>query len=367
MTRRGASLATARLTIDLAALRANWQHLAGLGGAAQTAAVVKADGYGLGAAPIAKALWQAGTRTFFTVYPQEALDLRKMLAKARIFTLAGLDAHSAGPCRKAGITPVINCDEELETWRAEAIKAGTPLACALHFDTGMNRLGFDPQAAARLSANREHIEIVLVMSHLACGEERRHPMNALQLARFEEIAAHFAGVRRSLANSAGVLLGSGYHFDLLRPGIALYGGEPMVGEPNPMQPVASFHARILQVRDAKKGETVGYSATQTLTRDSAIAIAGAGYADGVKRGGSGRKGGGASGWIGGHSVPILGRISMDLTAFDVTDVPQSVLDREKWIEFFGPNMPLDEFARACGTISYEVLTGMGKRAERVWK
>jgi alanine racemase len=365
--KKAASLATARLTVDLGALKANWQHLAATGVPAETAAVIKADGYGLGAEPIAKALWQAGARTFFTVYPQEALDLRKVLAKARIFTLAGLDERSAGPCRKAGITPVINCDEELEAWRAEAKKAGTPLACALHFDTGMNRLGFDPQAAARLSQNREGLEFVLVMSHLACGEDRQHPMNALQLARFEEVAGHFPAVRMSLANSAGVHLGEGHRFDLLRPGIALYGGEPIAGEPNPMRTVASFHARILQVRDAKKGDTVGYSATQTLTRDSRIAIAGAGYADGIKRGGSGRTGGGASGWIGGQRVPILGRISMDLTAFDVTGVPPQVLDSGEWIEFFGENMPLDEFARACGTISYEVLTGMGKRAERVWK
>lgn len=367
MSRLEASLATARLTIDLAALRANWTHLAALGKPGETAAVVKADGYGLGAEPIAKALWQAGARTFFTVYPQEALDLRKVLVKARIFTLAGLDAHSAGPCRKAGITPVINCGTELEAWRAEARKAGTRLACALHFDTGMNRLGFDPNDAARLSQDRENLEYVLVMSHLACGEERQHPMNARQLARFEEVAQHFAGVRMSLANSAGVFLGEGHRFDLFRPGIALYGGEPIAGEPNPMRTVASFHARILQVRDAKKGETVGYSATQALMRDSRIAIVGAGYADGIKRGGSGRSGGGASGWIGGCRVPILGRISMDLTAFDVTDVPSQALDSGDWIEFFGPNMPLDEFARDCGTISYEVLTGMGKRAERVWK
>jgi alanine racemase len=367
MSKPGASLATARLTIDLAALRANWQHLSALHGPGETAAVVKADGYGLGAAPVAKALWQAGARTFFVVFPQEALDLRKLLPKARIFVLAGLNASSVAPCHKARITPVINSDAELEAWRAEAIKAGAPLACALHFDTGMNRLGFEPQAAERLSAHRENIEIVLVMSHLACGEDRQHPMNARQLALFEEVARHFPGVRLSLANSAGTFLGEDHRFALTRPGIALYGSEPIAGEPNPLQPVASFHARILQVRDAKKGETVGYSATQTLTRDSRIAIAGAGYADGIKRGGSGNAGGGATGWLGGHRVPVLGRISMDLTAFDVTSVPQQVLDREKWIEFFGPNMPLDEFARACGTISYEVLTGMGKRAERIWK
>jgi alanine racemase len=163
-----------------------------------------------------------------------------------------------------------------------------------------------------------------------------------------------------------MFLGADYHFDLVRPGIALYGGEPMAGEPIPMVPVASFAAKILQVRSARKGETVGYNATHTLTRDSRIAVAGAGYADGIRRGASGRPGGGATGWLAGHAVPVLGRVSMDLTAFDVTDVPQQLLDASHWIEFFGTNIALDDSARACGTISYEVLTGMGKRAERVY-
>jgi alanine racemase len=162
-----------------------------------------------------------------------------------------------------------------------------------------------------------------------------------------------------------MFLGADHHFDVTRPGIALYGGEPMAGEDNPMAPVATFEARIVQVRDAKKGETVGYSATHTLARDSKIAVAGAGYADGIRRGASGRPGG-AQGWLAGHFVPVLGRVSMDLTAFDVTDVPPQHLATAQWIELFGPNIALDKFARAAGTISYEVLTGLGRRAERVY-
>lgn len=361
------ALATARLTIDLAALQENWRKLSAMAGKARTGAVVKADAYGLGADHCAKALWEAGARTFFVVYPQEGIALRKLLPTARIFVLAGLDTESAGPCRKAEITPVINSADELETWRAQSRQAGRPLPCALHFDTGMNRLGFDSREVEGIADDREGIEVVLVMSHLACGEERANPMNARQLGEFRKIAVHFPGVRLSLANSAGMFLGADYHFDAVRPGIALYGGEPMSGEPNPMLPVARLEAKILQVRTGRKGETVGYGATQTLARDSTIAIAGAGYADGIRRGASGRPGGGAKGWLAGHQVPVLGRVSMDLTAFDVTDVPQRHLDASPWIEFFGRNIALDDFARACGTISYEVLTGLGKRAERVFQ
>jgi alanine racemase len=360
------TLATSRLTIDLSALQENWTRLAGLAGPTRTGAVVKADSYSLGAAECARALWDAGARTFFVVFPAEGIALRAILPQARILLLSGLDASSAPHCREAGITPVLNCTEELEAWRAEAKRAGAPLACALHFDTGMNRLGFDPREAARLAGDRDGLEVVLVMSHLACGDERANLMNARQLGDFRKVASHFPGVRLSLANSAGTLLGPDYHFDLVRPGIALYGGGPMTGEANPMLPVVCFEAKILQVRSARKGETVGYSATQALARDSRIAVAGAGYSDGIRRGASGRPDGGAKGWFAGYTVPVLGRVSMDLTAFDVTDIPAHLLGRGEWIEFFGPNMPLDNFARACGTISYEVLTGLGNRAEKVY-
>lgn len=365
------ALATARLTIDLAALRDNWRKLAALvnasgAGASQVGAVVKADAYGLGIDPCAKSLWQAGARTFFTAYAHEGVAVRKLLPQARIFVLAGLDVQAANACREARLTPVINSHAELDIWRAEGNKAGTSLPCALHFDTGMNRLGFDRGEAQRIAGDREGVEVVLVMSHLASAEERANPMNARQLGEFRQVAAHFPGVRLSFANSGGMFLGADHHFDITRPGIALYGGEPMAGEANPMAPVVKFEARIVQVRDAKKGETVGYNATHTLARDSRIAVAGAGYADGIRRGASGRPGGGAHGWLAGHKVPVLGRVSMDLTAFDITDVPPHHLDSAQWIELFGPNIALDVFARAAGTISYEVLTGLGKRAERVY-
>ncbi|HSO48185.1 MAG TPA: alanine racemase [Rhizobiaceae bacterium] len=363
------ALATARLTIDLAALKQNWRKLAALvnasgAGAREAGAVVKADAYGLGIDPCAERLWQAGARTFFTAYAHEGVALRKLLPQARIFVLAGLDAQAANACHEARLTPVINSRAELETWRTEGKKAGAPLPCALHFDTGMNRLGFDRGEAQRIAGDREGVEVVLVMSHLACSEERANPMNARQLGEFRQVASHFPGVRLSFANSGGMFLGQDHHFDITRPGIALYGGEPVSGETNPMAPVVKFEARIVQVREAKKGETIGYSATQTLTRDSKVAVAGAGYADGIRRGASGGTGGGAQGWLAGHRVPVLGRVSMDLTAFDVTDVPQQLLETTQWIELFGPNIALDEFARAAGTISYEVLTGLGKRAER---
>lgn len=333
---------------------------------AETAGVVKADAYGLGAAGVAAALWQAGCRSFFVAWPSEALALRAEHAQARIFVLAGLDRQSAKPLRHDGIVPVLNSTDDIAVWKDEARLAGSALPCALHFDTGMNRLGLAPAVAAALCTSDDGLDVQLVMSHLACGDEPTHEMNARQLAAFQPIAASFSGVAKSLANSGGIFCGPDYHFDLTRPGIALYGGEPVSGQPNPMHAVVSFEARILQIRHAKKGETVGYSASHTLTRDSAIAVAGAGYADGIARGASGRPDGSANGWLCGHEVPVLGRISMDLTAFDVTDVPEQALNDAMWVEFFGRNIALDDFARACGTISYEVLTGVGRRAERVW-
>lgn len=356
-----AGFAAARVTIDLAALADNWRKLAGLAPGSETSGVLKADAYGLGAIKIAKALAKAGCRTFFVACPQEGIALRKVVADARIFVLGGLSGESASDFAAHGLIPVLNHFGDLEIWRAYAA-----LPCALHFDTGMNRLGFEAGDAARLSGNRDGVEIVLVMSHLACGDVRGHAMNQAQLEKFGEIAQHFPAVKLSLANSSGVMLGAPRHFDLTRPGIALFGGAAMSGEPNLMTPVASLEARILQIRQAKKGETVGYNATQTLWRNTVIAVAGAGYADGILRSASGKPGGGGFGWFAGYRVPVLGRISMDFTTFDVTDVPSHVLAASQWVEFFGKNAPLDDFSRACGTISYEVLTGMGARAERIY-
>jgi alanine racemase len=362
------SLETARITIDLSAIATNWRQLRDLSPGAETGAVVKADAYGMGAAPVAKALWEAGCKTFFVVFPQEGITLRAALPDARILVFAGLTSEAAPAFIAHTLTPMLNSETELRAWKAASVTAGRALPCGINFDTGMNRLGFRPREAAGLAADLEGIEVVLVSSHLACADAPHHRMNRQQLQTFKEIAANFPGVRRSLANSPGILLGSEFHFDLTRPGIALHGGEATASG-NPMQPVACFEARILQVRSAHSGETVGYGAVQTLSRDSRIAICAAGYADGIRRSMSGSNMAGMvetgpRGWVAGFSVPILGRVSMDLVALDVTELPHSSAREGDWVEFFGPHVPLEEFAQCAGTIGYEALTGIGSRVAR---
>jgi len=244
----------------------------------------------------------------------------------------------------------------------------------------MNRLGLEPDEARRIAGEPDllgGLEPVLLVSHLACADTPSHPLNGEQKLRFAAIRASFPGVPGSLANSAGIMADAGFACDLTRPGIALYGGAALTADDGsakrgPIGQAVTFEARILQIRNAKKGETVGYGATAELTRDSRIAVAGAGYADGYLRSASGagvplRQGfAGAKGAIGGFKVPVLGRVSMDLTAFDVTDVPEAVLEKAELVELIGKTIPLDAFASAAGTIGYEVLTRIGPRAERVY-
>jgi alanine racemase len=360
---------TARLTIDPSAIAANWRRLRELSPSAETGAVVKADAYGMGAIPIARALWDAGCRTYFVVFPQEGIALRGALPDARILVFSGLTAASAPFFTSNALTPMINSENERRAWIDHTRQAGRPVPCGLNFDTGMNRLGFEPGEAERLAADREGMELVLVSSHLACADDREHPLNQTQLDAFSKIAACFPGVRRSLANSPGVLLGRDYHFELTRPGIALHGGEAGSAGNNLMQPVATFEARILQIRSARKGETVGYGATHVLSRDSRIAICAAGYADGIRRSmsGAGPNEGekrDAIASLGGRKVPIIGRVSMDLVALDVTDLQASAVTEGAWVEFFGRHIPLDDFARSAGTIAYEALTSIGNRVTR---
>jgi len=275
------------------------------------------------------------------------------------------------------LIPVLNQRRDAEIWAAFNRQHGEPLPCALHVDTGMNRLGLTLAEAITLTRDLtipKTLSPCLLMSHLACADEPGHPKSEEQVRAFTGVADHFRGVPRSLANSAGIFLGPDYHFDLTRPGIAIYGGAPVTGAENPMLPVAKLEARILQIRYAARGETVGYGATAKLARASRIAVVGAGYGDGVPRSASGsgvalREGPNARpapvGWLLDYFVPAIGRVSMDLMAFDVTEIPPPLLEQAEWIELFGPHVPIDAFAYAAGTISYEVLTRIGPRVERL--
>lgn len=358
-------IAPGRVTIDTRAIVANWQMLAKLSGNAETAAVLKADAYGLGAEPVARALHRAGCRTYFVASIPEGAALRAVVQEARIFVLSGFWPGWESALVSSNLIPVLGSSEQLAAFRA----MGGSHPFALHFDTGMNRLGFTVDEASELAMMQQ--EPVMVMSHLACADERQHPLNIRQRESFQEVRRSFESVESSLASSGAIYLGHDYHCDLTRPGIALYGGEPLSGEPNPMQPVVNAEARILQIRPANAGEFVSYGATHKLGRDSRLAVVGAGYADGWQRSlsGSGVKlrsavPTGGYGIIAGRRVPVVGRITMDLTTFDITDVPEIEVQTGDYVSLFGNGITLDEAARSAGTIGYELLTGLGKRYER---
>lgn len=350
------------LTIDLGALAANWRMCAAAAGKAECAAVVKADAYGIGIERAGPALAAAGCRTFFVARVDEGRRLRAVAPDAAIYVLDGFLADTAGTYREHDLRPVLNSPDQIATWKE---LPGSP-SCAILVDTGMNRLGLTPREARELSASADaqDLGLRLVMSHLACADTPARPLNEQQLARFQEIRLAFPGLPASFANSAGIFLSPDYHFDMVRPGIALYGAAIAEDRP-PLATVVTAEARILQIRAAKAGETVGYGAGETLKRASRIAVVAAGYADGYPRsaGSSDNRAGGRA-RVRGRSARILGRVSMDLTALDVTDIPEAAAG--DFAELFGPNLPVDEAAAAAGTIAYELLTGLSRRAHRVY-
>lgn len=362
-----------RLTVDLAALTENWRDMARRSGRARASAVVKADAYGMGIEDAGEALYMAGARDFFVATVDEGVTLRLYAPEARIFVLAGIWPGTERRFFENDLVPVISSDEQLAFWMAVLADYGD-YPCALHVDTGFNRLGLTMEDALALAEDVSRpasFAPVLVMSHLACGDDPGNPMNGQQLESFRKVSAAYEGIESSLAASAGVFLGEDYHFDLTRPGIALYGGEAVQGVANPMRPVATAEARVVQVRTVKAGESVSYGRALQLARDSRLAIVSAGYADGYMR--SLSSGGvalrpsvpqGGQGFIAGYRVPVAGRITMDLTIFDVTDLPDSLIRAGDYVELFGKNISVDDAARAAGTIGYEMLTGVGLRYER---
>lgn len=358
--------AALRYTIDLGALARNWRRLAAIAAPAECAAAVKADAYGIGAARAVPALVAAGCRTFFVALPQEGAAVRTVAPDAAVWVLNGFLSDAADTYVNSNIWPVLNSLDEVSDWAAwRRRRPGAAPPAALHVDTGMDRLGLRPEEAERVAGRPLIAEagIALVMSHLACADQADHPLNQAQLKQTERLRALFPGLPFSLANSAGIHHGAAFHFDIVRPGIALYGGgcHPQAQS----EPVVIAEARVLQLRQANAGETVGYGATRTLTRDSRIAVLGAGYADGYLRAAGGTdERPGASVYIAGRRAPLLGRVSMDLVAADVTDIPDDEVRRGDWAELFGPNISIDEVADHAGTIAYELLTGLSRRAER---
>ncbi|MSO77168.1 MAG: alanine racemase [Alphaproteobacteria bacterium] len=357
-----AARAGAILTIDLDAIVANYRLLCKRA-AGRVAGVVKADAYGLGMAAVAPALAQAGCRSFFVAHLNEAIALRALLADAEIAVLNGLMPGTAGDYRAYRLLPVLNDLGQIETWQREGAAHGATPAI-LHVDTGMVRLGLTEGEVQRLAARPERlagVPLAYIMSHLACADEPDHPLNAAQLGRFRSALAQLpVRAPASLANSAGVFLGPAYQFDLVRPGIAVYGGNPLPGQPNPMRATVRLQARILQVRSVDSPLTVGYGATYEIVPPAKLATIAVGYADGFPRASSNR----GSAAVGGTRVPMVGRVSMDLIVLDVTAAPAGQVHAGALVDLIGPEWTLDEAAAAAGTIAYEILTGLGRRYHR---
>lgn len=360
MSQTPSSASGGRLTIDLAALARNYRALSKVSAGALTAAVVKADAYGTGAAVSARALAAAGARFFFVATLDEALALRQALPKIHIFVLNGLYPGTAELYVRNRLMPVLNSLDMLEEWLRVCVARNEALPAALHFDTGINRLGFRLNEA---SVVRQQIDSVgfqpqMVMSHLACADQPHHEKNRTQLALFQSVMAQFPNIPASLANSAGLMTGRDYHFQMVRPGISLYGGRAVMGRKNPMSPVVTLEVPLLQVKKCRTGESVGYGALQTLSRDSRLAIIDIGYADGFFRdqSSSNIKPGGKVA-INGHFAPVVGRISMDMTVIDITDLPDNP-GPGALVEVLGAHIGVDDQADIGNTLGYEILTSL---------
>lgn len=358
------------LTVDLTAIEANWRALGHRTMPAECAAVIKADGYGCGIEQVAVTLAQAGCKTFFVADLAEAKRVRKVAPEPAIYVLNALVPWTAATYADIHARPVIGSMVELAEWDAFCATNGWRGGAALHVDTGMNRLGISVSDAAALAPRirSENHGITLLMSHLACAEQPEHPLNARQIGAFREVRMFFRGIPSSLANSSGIFLGAPAHCDVVRPGVALYGVNPTPGQNNPMRPVIELQAHIVQVRSVPRGETVGYDAAWTAKRTTRIAVAAVGYADGYLRAASASdKTPGADAIVAGKRCPLAGRVSMDLLAIDVTDLPDNTVRRGDLATLIGGEMTVDAVAGAAGTIGYEVLTGLGRRYHRVYR
>jgi alanine racemase len=349
------------LTIDLGAIVENHRRLRRQAPGSEVAAVVKADGYGLGAREVAAALWQGGARTFFVAHPEEGVELRTALPDATIFVLHGLQEGGGEALADTGLIPVLNHPGELARYLALARRRERRLPAALQIDSGMCRLGF---AAAEFDgidqAQLAALDLRLVMSHLACAEEAGHPLNQEQRARFERLRRVLPDAPASLANSSGMFLGPAFQYQLCRPGVALYGVNPTPGHANPTAAVVKLEAPVLQIHEAAVPGSVGYGATYRTSAGARIATVPVGYADGYLRSASSR----ASARIAGVEVPLAGRVSMDLIGLDVTALPPEAVRPGTMAELIGGADGIDRLAAAAGTIGYEVLTRLGSRFAR---
>jgi alanine racemase len=343
------------LTIDLGAVAKNYRIFKEKT-KVEVAGVLKAHAYGCGKLEVFQTLFDQGCRTFFVATPDEALTLRKLSDEVDLIVLGGVYDGAEQTFREGNITPVLNSIGDIERWASFARKKEQRLPAVIHFDTAMNRLGLGADETERLIAApalHEALNVKIVMSHFACSDEKDHPLNEAQAARFARIAKAFPNAQKSLSNSSGIFRSKDWHYDLVRPGYAMYGGNPTPEKSNPMNAVVKLDVRVLQTRNVKKGESAGYNATYVFEKDTTLATVSMGYADGFLRSGSNS----ANLYWKGRPCPIVGRVSMDLIIVDtgnLTDGPKT----GEWLEVLGPHQDVDQLATACNTIGYEILTSL---------
>ncbi|MGL6159771.1 alanine racemase [Microbulbifer sp.] len=365
----GAGAREGLLTVDLQAIGDNYLTLRErLAGGSRCGAVVKADAYGLGMARVAPALYRRGCRDFFVATLVEGQSLRALLPDdADIIVLTGVRSGRELECARAGLVPVLFTPQQLRAWVDSCARAGIRAPCALKVDSGMTRLGMSPAELGQLLAERDLLraaDIQLLLSHLACADEPAHPQNARQLECFRraggELKTLCPRVSLSLANSSGIFLGDDYHFDIARPGSALYGVNPVPGSPNPMRAVVELSLPVVQKRYVAEESSVGYGATQKAAAGSWLAVARGGYADGILR----AQGGRGCGWACDRRLPMVGRVSMDSATYDISALNEAQREALENIEVLNRELTVDEVAGYAGTIGYEILTSLGHRYSR---
>lgn len=355
------------LEIDLSKIQQNYHILSEICVNSIVAPVVKANAYGLGAAMVAPSLAAAGAKDFFIAKLEEGIVLRSCLDEAiNIYVLNGVFSDELNAFNEYNLIPVLNFPGQVELWQEYASRLNKTLPCVIHINTGMNRLGHSIEEACDLVSdiNRYgNLDIRYVMSHLSASEDTENAYNKLQLDKFRTCLSYFKGVRASFTNSSGIFLSANYHFDMVRPGIALYGGNPTPGKTNPMHQAVKLFAPIIQLQNLAPGSLIGYNMTYATKRDTVLATLPVGYADGYSRKFSNN----GEVYIGGAKAKIVGRISMDLITVDVTDLPCNEVFVGSQAEIIGDYCTIDKIAAITDTISYEILTQLGQRYKRIYK
>ncbi len=353
---------TGVLEIDSQAIIHNYKTMTSFLGDTACVPVLKADAYGFGLQTIAPLLAHQGCNNFFVAHLEEALTLRNLLKQADIYVLSGVFRDTESLFVNQRLIPVLNDFDMLKRWVGHAQQLGTKLKCILHFDTGMHRLGFDHTDTTKLFESwslLESLEIQMIMSHLASSPDKNDPMNHKQKLRFDALRQQLPDLPASLADTGGIYLGKDYHYDVARPGKGLFG----LFKGTELKPCLTLLGQVLQVQSAAEGETVGYGGTITLTRSTRLATIGVGFADGYDR----RLSNNGYALIQGYKAPILGRISMDYTVIDITDIPETLCYAGSWVELVNSQLDLDILAQSIGTISRELSTGFSSRLHRIYR